>query len=466
MAQEDRRLGHPGVLIALVLGLGCRTQPQARPSVSASPTARPNVVLVSIDTLRADHCSAYGYAHPTTPFLEKLAAQGALVESAYAPMPTTGPSHATMMTGLYPATHGVVKNGYVLGAAHATLAETFAGAGYATAAFVSSFPMASKFGLAQGFVSYDDAFGPPRAKDPRQWDGAAVTTAFDRTADATAARVTSWLAETRPRDRPFFLFVHLFDPHGPYDPPDGHRLAVRPAGASRPGNHDAREIWKYDGEVHFSDWGLGQIQGALERARLADQTLLVLVGDHGEGLGQHGHWEHGLLVYEEAIRVPLVVRWPGRVPAGLRVPGPVPLVDLRPTLLELALGPGQAGRIQGVSQARVLTGAARADPDRPIFASRRFYEPEKAAAYKIAGDKHAVRVGAWKYLEAPEERSRELFELGSDPGELTNRVEAQPEKARALQALLGEWQRAQTGAPRQAVAAEDIERLRALGYVQ
>jgi arylsulfatase A-like enzyme len=451
VAGKVRKLRGGIAAAALLAAAACRSGEQPVSKASQAPprtAARPNVLFISIDTIRADHCSAYGYAYDTTPRLARLAAEGARALEAYAPMATTGPSHATMLTSLYPLTHGVVKNGYVLAAEHVTLAERLKAKGYETTAILSSVPLAAKFGLNQGFDRYDDDFGPRR-----------------RRADVTTALATGWL-RSRSRDRPFLLWVHFFDPHSPYDPPREFRGLVRPALTPVPKPGRDQEVWKYDGEIRFADDGMGKLLDALDELGLRDGTLVVVVGDHGEGLGDHGHMKHGLLIYEEAVRVPLVFRYPGKLRGAAQLTGPIPLVDLTPTILDLTLGAEAREGLQGESQLPALLGLARSRSDRRVFLQRRFYDPESHGGLKIAGEKFAVRVGSWKYLVAEEEKTRELYDLAADPGELTNVADQHPEKVRDLDAALADWRKSQKGAKRQVLSPEDAERLKALGYVQ
>jgi arylsulfatase A-like enzyme len=447
LIRERARGPRVGALALLAL---CACSRAPAPPARQAPSVPPHILLVTIDTLRADRCSGYGYPQPTTPRLDALARQGVRVADAYAPMATTGPSHASMFTGLHPRAHGVVKNGYLLAPERRTLAEALRAAGYATAAVVSSFAVDAKFGLAQGFEVYDDDFPAEGASvKQRRWEGLAVAGGFDRRADAVGARAISWLARERPRGRRFFLWVHYFDPHAPYDPPEPHKSRFRAA---------------YDGEVAFADAELGRLLDALDDAGLRESTLVVVTGDHGEGLGDHGHQEHGLNIYEEAVKVPLAFRWPGRLPAGSIVPGPVSLVDLEPTLLQLALGAPAGGA--GRSLAPLLAQRAAPDPERPIFMERRFYDPDSQKALRIKGEKLAVRRGAFKYLEAPEEGTQELYDLSADPGELENLAAQEAARVRELRSLLDGFRRGTRPGAAQRVSPEDQERLRALGYVQ
>jgi arylsulfatase A-like enzyme len=422
----------------------------------------PNILLVTIDTLRADHASCCGYARPTMPRLERLAAEGALFCHAYCPVPTTAPSHATMLTGQYALVHGVVKNGYTLGPEHETLTERLRAAGYATAAVTASFPVNSRFGLAQGFDLYDDEFPIEGSSYPmRTFEGFALTGGFDRRAAATATRALTWLERERPPERPFFLWVHFFDPHAPYDPPAPYDRAFAATPDASP---TERTIAAYDGEVRYTDEHLGRLLDALEKDGLSRNTIVVVVSDHGEGLGQHGFFDHGMLLYEEAVRVPLVIRWPGQVRAGQNVTSAVPLVDLAPTLMDLAGVPTDGQAMAGRSLARVLRGEEKADPKRPIFLQRRYYEPGSKRAPKIKGLQYGVRVGGYKLIEAPEDGVTELYDLASDPGELRNVAAEQPDRTRELKALLLDWVRLAPAFSRQEVSLEDAARLRALGY--
>ena len=221
-------------------------------SARARLLASPNIVLITIDTLRADHCSAYGYAFDTTPRLEQLAREGARVETAYVPMPSTGPAHASLFTSRYPLAHQVLKNGHVLANEYPVLAEVLGGAGYRTAAFVSSFVLDDRFGYGQGFDSYDDDFrgADSSYQDMQLWEGIEVPGEFDRRAHETTDRAISWLRENGRRGG-FFLWVHYMDPHEPYDPPEPWRTKyVEPAMGRR---NLRRAVALYDAEIAFTD---------------------------------------------------------------------------------------------------------------------------------------------------------------------------------------------------------------------
>ena len=280
----------------------------------------PNVLLITIDTLRWDHVGAYGATGVATPALDSLAARGVRFETAIAHVPLTGPSHASILTGLTPVRHGVRDNGaFVLAPALPTLATKLRAGGYTTAGFISGFPLERRFGFANGFETYDDRL--PRGRSAR--DAAAT----ERHADETTDRVIAWLSG-RPRPAaaanggaPWFLWVHYFDPHAPYEPP----LEYLRKYADHP----------YDGEIAFVDAQIGRLFDHLSGRGDLAQTVVLVTADHGESLGEHGEDTHGVFIYDATLRVPWIMAGPG-VPAG-RVASIVARgVDVLPTLLDLA----------------------------------------------------------------------------------------------------------------------------------
>ena len=437
--RRPRRAGLVLAALAVLAG-GCRRTPAA-----------PNLVLITVDTLRADHTTPYGYGRETTPVLSRLAREGVVVERAYAPMATTGPSHASLMTSRYPLSLGVLRNGQRLDESQTTLAERLHAAGYRTSAVVSSFVLDKRLGFAQGFGTYECRF-------------AAGT--FDRRADETTDQAVGWLAR-RGKDRPFFLWVHYFDPHEPYAPPAPYdrRFAAAPAGAG------LSAVALYDGEIAFADHELGRLLDAIDADGQAARTLVVVTADHGEGLMQHGHMGHGLHLYEEAVHVPLIFRWPGELPAGARLAGPVEHVDLVPTVLELLGLPRGEEDLQGRSLASALRGAksgAGRDPDRPVFFQRRLYDTGIVSGFRVAGEKFAVRAGPWKYIEAAQEGTRELYDLSGDPGETKDLFGARADVAERLARGLAGWRRRfdRHARARDDASSETQDALRALGYVR
>jgi len=453
----------PWLLLLTILSIGCG--PDARELRAADP--RPDILIVSMDTTRADHLSAYGYGRDTSPNLRALAAQGMRFETAYAPSATTGPSHASLFTSLYPVAHGVLKNGHSLDAELDTLAERLSREGFDSAAVVSSYVLDARFGYGQGFARYDADFS--QADVPSGvtlWEGEEIEGKFYGSADDTTRRALAWL-DARPHpESPFFLFVHYFDPHDPYLMPAGFQPPFVPTGKEALKLN--REIFRYDTLLAFTDREIGRLLARLaERGRERD-TIVIVTGDHGEGLMQHGHMFHGAQVYEEAVRVPLIFRWPAQIAAGTIARQPVQLMDLAPTLFDL-LGIDTDEGLQGTSLAGLLRGQVAEDAQRPIHLYRRHYEGgEVAPGIHAKGEKFGLRVGRWKLIDGPDEQSLELFDLELDPGELSNLAEAQPERAARMRLRLRHWRERHTRGDRPAglLSEEDRARLEALGYVE
>jgi arylsulfatase A-like enzyme len=452
---EPRRAGAAWALAAVLAGaLACAEEP---------PDPRPSVLLVTLDTTRFDHTSLAGDRRDTTPRLAALAREGASFALAYAPTSTTGPSHATLFTGLSPLRHGVLKNGVPLDASLDTLAERLAAEGWRTGAFVSSFVVSRRFAFDQGFAAFDDRFEPETSTYTEQfWEGQEIRDAFDRRGDATTDRALHWLEANAGRG-PLFAWVHYFDPHAPYAPPPGFAGRFEPAAGA---DALARDVARYDEEIAFADAELGRLLDGLDRLGLAGNTIVAVTADHGEGLMDHGHMEHGVHIYEEQVRVPLVLRWPGRI-APVRLAAPVELADLSPTLHEL-LGLPLDPAFEGASLAPALVAGAPLEAARPVRLYRRHFAGEQRGETYVKGEKFGVRVGRWKLIDGPEEGTRELFDLEADPGERANRIDAAPAVAADLAERLAAWRAGRTGeagAPLR-VTPEERERLRALGYTE
>jgi choline-sulfatase len=419
-----------GALVAALLVLpACRRA--AAPA--ARNTARPNVLLVTIDTLRADRLGSYGHAGAATPTLDSLAARGVRFATAVAHVPLTGPSHASILTGLTPLGHGVRDNGgYVLPSEVKTAAEDFRAAGYRTAAFVSGFPLDRRFGFDRGFDSYDDRL--PRGNDPRR------TPYVERFADATTDAALRWLAAPAAGGAaPFFLWVHYYDPHAPYEPPGDLALRFRTA--------------PYDGEIAFVDLQLARLLHSLEATGALARTLVLATADHGEGLGEHSEGTHGLFLYDSTLRVPWIMAGPG-VAAGRVVETVARAVDVLPTLLDQAGLPAREG-LDGRSLRPAAEGRKMADA--PAYAESVYAEREYGWAPLFA-----LRTSRFKLIEAPRP---ELYDLTADAGEVTNRLAQESarveELRRSLKAALARPARSAAAK----VDAETAERLAALGYL-
>jgi arylsulfatase A-like enzyme len=327
------------------------------------------VLLITIDSLRADHVGAYGGPVPT-PALDGLAADGALVEWAFTPIPATGPAHASLMTGLHPWRHGTLRNGAPLDARLPLLAEAARARGLATAAFVSSDNLDRRFGFDRGFDHY--VFEPTA---PFSWRGQKREAFFAR-GEATAAAAMRWI--TQHADRPFFVWVHLAEPHLPYEPPVG--FAVSP---SDPVDRTRRSLptglrdfatldrlnRAYRGEVAYADAQVGRLVERLRLLGLLDGTAVIATADHGEGLGDHGELAHRSNVFDELVRVPFVIRAPG-IPAGRRLTGAAQLEDVAPTVRAL-IGAEAMGASDGFDLLPWLNGGADASPRTAVVGQRR-----------------------------------------------------------------------------------------------
>lgn len=420
------------VLASLLLGIaGCSGKEAPR---------RPNLVLVTLDTVRADHLGCYGDRQAITPELDRLAGEGLRFTNASSAVPLTLPSHTSVLSGLLPPHHGLRNNGAgALRPGTATLATLLGGAGYRTGAFVGSFVLDHRFGLAPGFEVYDDEI----ERDPK----AGAVLEAERPGREVVDRALAWL---RKEDaRPFFLWVHLYDAHAPYTPP--------PAWAAR---HPGRP---YDGEISEVDEQVGRILEELRRRGLAGRTVVAVAADHGEGLGEHGELTHGLLLYEPTLRVPFLLRAPWALKPRV-VETPVSLVDLAPTLAGLLGQPfPQAAALDGrdLSKALIAGGEPAAGE---VYAETRY--PATFGWSPLA----ALRRRDLKYISAPRP---ELYDLRRDPREAANLLAkpaaAPPDgSARGFAERLAAIEASAVAGPRPASPAETSEtraRLASLGYV-
>jgi choline-sulfatase len=420
-------------------------------SADSAPGRVDGVVLVTIDTLRADHVGAYGGA-AATPALDRLASEGVLLEQATTPVPSTGPAHVSLMTGLYPWRHGALANAVPLDPGLVTLAPLLSEQGFRTGAFVSSYIVHSRFGFNRGFGTYH--FEPTEGF---HWRGRRRDRFWSR-GEATVAAASRWLGSNT-TDR-FFLWVHLFDPHTPYLPPPGFALSTKEPvdlGAKRlpSGVKNMKQLAQlnrqYRGEVSYADAQVGRLVAELARLELADRTAVIVTSDHGEGLGDHGLLEHGQNVFDELVRVPLIVRAAG-LPAGRRLSGPAQLEDLMPTILALVdvryevgaaeldgfdLSPWLRGTTD-TSPRSWAVGRRRPYPGRPdLFFARRWPQkwmgssPGDGEAYALDSDPGELAGRTGKV--APNALEAALQRAGSKAGSTT--PDPDPEVRRALEAL-------------------------------
>lgn len=384
------------------------------------PPAHPSVILISIDTLRSDHLPAYGYRGVRTPAIDALAGQSIVFERAYSHCPLTLPSHATILTGLLPANTGIRDNaGFHLDPKRATLAELLKQEGYATGAAVSAYVLRRDSGIDRGFDFFDDAITP---RADQSLGG------VQRNGTETAAALESWIGAHA--NQPFFAMLHLYEPHAPYDAPAPYRSQFSP----------------YDAEIAAADAIVGRFLDALKARGLYDDTLIVLLSDHGEGLGDHGEDEHGIFLYREAIQVPLLVKLPGAHRAS-RVRDVVGLRDVMPAILDQLHLPRPAGV-----------------DDRPIFrsaTSRAVYSETYYPRFHFGwSDLHSLTDGAKHYIQAPRP---ELYDLSVDPAEKTNLVDSDRRTYAAMKNALAPL--VQPAASPASIPPEEAAKLAALGYL-
>lgn len=400
-----------------------------------------NLLVVTLDTTRADRLGAYGKATAsTTPVFDRLAGDGVLFEQAMTSAPLTLPAHATMFTGHFPPQHGVRDNGgFFLDPSATTLAERLKARGYQTGAFVGAFVLDSKWGLDQGFDHYADDFDLSKVK-------ALSLGNVQRPANEVVDLALPWLQSVA--SQRFFAWLHFYDAHAPYEPPEPFASQFR----GQP----------YNGEVAYVDAQLGRVVAFLEERGLLDKTVVVVVGDHGESLGEHEEGTHGFFVYETSTHVPFLIRAPFDRTRGRRVTSLVRTADLAPTVLDLLGAEPAAGEAAapGKSLVPVMTGAS-AD-----LAAEGYAEAMYPLHHYGWSALRAVRIGQYKLIDAPRP---ELFDLAADPGETTNLFESRRDVGnrlqRALRALEAQFARAAAPAKAETIDPETRARLTSLGYV-
>jgi len=359
----------------------------------------PNVILISVDTLRADHVGCYGASFAATPTMDRLASEGLLFESCFSAVPITLPSHCTMMTGLYPLHHSVRDNGtFSLPEEIPTLATILKSQGYATLGVIGAYPLTSRFGLSRGFDVWDEEL-------KRTTDGVLPLFFDERKADRVTQRTIEVLDSVG--DLPFFLFVHYFDAHHPWNPPESLRLRYLDL--------------PYDGEIAFVDLWLGKLIEYLEGRGILENSILVLTGDHGEGLMEHGEMSHSLLLYNGTMHVPLIFRAPG-IEAGV-TDRPVSLADIMPTVLEILDLP-----LPGPVDGRSLL-------DKPAEDRDLYLETLTGRLTHGWNDMRGLIEGRWKYILGPEP---ELYDLENDFKETENLASQEKERTARMDARLRE----------------------------
>jgi arylsulfatase A-like enzyme/Flp pilus assembly protein TadD len=394
------------VAVLVLLLAACRGEERI------APAERPPVILISIDTLRSDRLPVYGYTHGSTPNLDAFRRDAILHQHAYSHCPLTLPSHTSIFTGLLPTEHGVRNNlGYRFEPErHSTLARVLRGHGYRTGAAVSSYVLRAQTGIADGFESYDDEI-------PVVAGGA--TSEHQRSGFATEARAETWLNGRA--SEPFFFFLHLYEPHAPYTPPEPFRSSVTDA---------------YDGEIATADAIVGRLIAALKTKGIYDRALVIITSDHGEALWEHGEDQHGILLYREVLQVPLLIKLPHSERAGSTVTEPFALRQIYDEVL-------------------AVTGLGTRRPARPLYAETLY--PRIHLGWS---DLRSLIDGRWHYIAGP---SPELYDLEADPAETKNRLAGERRVAASMRQTLEALPAGD--ATLGAIDPEEAKKLAALGYI-
>jgi arylsulfatase A-like enzyme/tetratricopeptide (TPR) repeat protein len=419
------------LLAALLLVCGCARENQV------------NVLLITIDTARADRFSCYGYPEPSSPNIDQLAAEGALFTQTFCTNPITLPSHTSIMTGTYPIFHGVRDNSiYVVRDEVTTLAEVLGDAGYDTGAVIGAFVLDSRFNLDQGFATYEDRLAEGWSKDEMAMRAANAFGFAERKANLVTVAALKWLRQ--PRSKPFFLWLHYFDPHQPVNPPEPHH---------------SRFSEPYVGEIGYTDEQLSSVLDELKRQGEYDRTMIVVTSDHGEGLMEHGEPTHSLLLFDSVMRVPLIFRVPGE-PAGLQVDQLSGTVDIMPTILDL-LELEIPADVQGRSLAALVRG------DAVTSAPRSLYMESLVATLQCGwGTLRALRTSDEKLIHGPKPR---FYRVDEDPGEIHDLAARDPDAVERLTADLDRamkrWTSEEATSSQSSPDEETLRKLATLGYI-
>lgn len=462
MTHGSRRFRAFGLCGLVLLALAGPSMLGAARQAPRPPQRFPNVLVVTIDTLRVDRVSAFGYPRPTTPNLDRLLAQGMRFTQARTVEPLTNPALCSMFTSVHPHEHGATRNGLRLRPDASSMARVLDRRGYRTAAFVGNWTLRNGIsGLGDHFQSYDEVFSRKR------WFGLFKGEA---TAEDLTDAALSWLAEQEDGRRPFLLWVHYVEPHAPYrlQEPFAKRLGIAT------GNGEVSRSDRYDTEVAFADHHVGRLLKVFESDPwLAANTLIVFTADHGESLGEHSYWGHGRNLYEPTLHIPMAVVWPGKVRPGV-VSASALNIDVAPTVLGLAGLPVPAA-FRGFDWAPVLRGTEAAPRERTAW-----FQAHKGAVLSAKEAESARRKGLLEIavLTSPGNRKeifrlaegkRWIFDLAGDPRELRNLAKGPPSPSGQLQSWLASLRQGLAASDRLArvqIDAESIEKLRALGYAE
>lgn len=408
--------------------------------LAAQGIDKPNIVLITLDTTRADHLPCYGYTGVKTPHLDSLAQKSILFEQCTASSPLTLPSHASMITGLYPTFHQVRVNGNTaLSEKHLTLAELLGQQGYQCGAFIGAFVLDGRWGMKQGFHHYDDKFD---LKKYKQLDLALVQRPGNEVVDAALA----WLENQK--EGPFFAWIHLYDPHTPYEPPEPYFS-----------QYNTGLTGLYDGEIAFTDEQIGRVDSWIAENQLDDKTIILIIGDHGEGLGDHEEMAHGYYIYDYAVQVPFLIVTPFEKLQDIRITSQVRTIDLYPTLLDM-VGVPVPEENQGESLLDVIF---HPDKKKDYYAYSESFSPNIHYGWSPL---QSLRNSQYKYIDAPR---AELYDLSKDPEEMNNLRDKFPRRVKEFKETLDAFiERTSSQAPEPEAAnldQETVQRLAALGYI-
>ncbi|HYH00387.1 MAG TPA: sulfatase-like hydrolase/transferase [Terriglobales bacterium] len=420
--------------VVLLFWSTCLAQAEAQ----ARSGSNPDIILVTIDTIRADHVGCYGKSNIKTPAMDALARDGVRFANSFTASPITNSSHATILTGLYPSSHGVTDFGVPLGESHSTLASLLKARGYRTAAFIGAVILDSRQlapGLDRGFDHYDNF--------PQKPTTSSRFGRLERRARDVVGRAKKWMAANT--SAPRFVWIHLFDPHDPYEPPPPFSATYK----ERP----------YNGEIAYADHALSELLSSLRRQRRYDKSLIVLVGDHGEGLGEHNEQTHGIFLYDSTLHVPLIAKLPDGRRAGTVVNAQVRTTDITPTILDFTQTTrapnSRPPKFDGRSlKALILSGSGA---DEPAIAETDY--PLRFGWAPL----RSLRTSAFKFIEAPRP---ELYDLSTDPAENKNMYEPWNERVKDSRSALARFASSAKGrTDGSGVPKTTVDELRALGYL-
>ena len=412
------------------------------------PTTQPNLLMITFDTLRADHLGAYGSSDGLSPNFDALAAGSVMFNNTYAVSSTTSPSHITMFSGLYPNEHGVLKNGVVVSDDVVTISEHLRDNGYNTAAFVSSYVLKADFGLSQGFDEFDEDFNLKRR----------------RLGSYTIEAASDWIAD-QPNDKPWCVWVHLMDPHKPYTQPAEY---LEPYVTPDLTGNDLHKA-SYKGAVAYTDSVIPDLMAAISAQEAGAGTLMAITADHGELFGEHGHFGHGRDLFEDVMRVPLLLKHSSLEPQ--QIDTTVGLVDFAPTILEILEIPPMQD-VSGISFALMISDSTQR-VSRPVFMQRRIFDEQgikelfDETGVNVAGPQWAVIADGYKLTVAPEANEESLFNLAVDPGENNDLTVSEKDALLKMRNVLSEMLDSQTlRVSSTDLSPEVLQNLEQLGYAK